>query len=76
MTKIFDLPHFSVITVTQAEFVDFETLMKESDFVIVTCALNDQTKGLFDAKAFSLMKPTAVFVNTSRGGKIYVFFVN
>ena len=50
-----------------AEFVSFEELLKRSDFVVVTCPLNDQTKGLFNKDAFSKMKSTAVLVNTSRG---------
>lgn len=56
--------------VTQAEFVDFDTLVRESDFIIVSCALNEDTKEIFNARAFNLMKPNAVFVNTSRGGTV------
>jgi lactate dehydrogenase-like 2-hydroxyacid dehydrogenase len=58
--------------VKDAEFVDFETLCKESDFIIVTCALTPETKEIFDEKAFSLMKSNCVFVNTSRGGNTSV----
>lgn len=47
--------------------VSFDELLKESDFVIVTCALTPETRGLFGDSAFEKMKPTAVFVNTSRG---------
>ncbi len=47
--------------------VDLDTLLRESDFVSVHCDLNDTTKGMFDAGKFALMKPNAVFVNTSRG---------
>jgi len=47
--------------------VDFETLLKESDFLTVHCPLNAQTEGLFNAEAFSQMKPGAFFINTSRG---------
>lgn len=53
---------------TDAEFVDFDTLCSQSDFIIVTCALSPDTKEIFNARAFSLMKPNAVFVNSSRGG--------
>ena len=51
-----------------AEFTNFENLLKNSDFVIATCALTDNTKNLFDKKAFDLMKNSAVFINSSRGG--------
>lgn len=47
--------------------VDFDTLLRESDFVSVHTDLNPQTKGLFGRDQFARMKPTAVFVNTARG---------
>ena len=50
-----------------ARQVDFDTLLAESDFVSAHTDLNSSTRGMFDAAAFGKMKPTAVFVNTSRG---------
>jgi D-3-phosphoglycerate dehydrogenase len=50
-----------------ARVVDLETLMKESDFVVVACLLNEKTRGLIGAKQFALMKPTAYFINVARG---------
>jgi glyoxylate reductase len=50
-----------------ARRVDFETLLRESDFLSVHTDLNDSTRGVFDLAAFRKMKPTAVFVNTARG---------
>ena len=47
--------------------VDFDTLLRESDFVSVHADLNPTTKGMFNAAAFKKMKPTAVFVNSARG---------
>ncbi len=52
-----------------AEFVELEDLLSRSDFVIVTCSLTPKTQNLFDRKKFKLMKNSAVFINTSRGGK-------
>lgn len=52
---------------TGAVRVDLETLLKESDYVSVNCALNERTRGLLSAKQFAMMKPTAVVVNTARG---------
>ena len=49
------------------EIVDLETLMKTADFVCVCCPLNDQTRGLIDARYIGLMKPTAYLINTARG---------
>jgi glyoxylate reductase len=50
-----------------ARQVDFDTLLRESDFVSVHTDLNDTTRGMFNASAFRKMKNTAVFVNTARG---------
>jgi phosphoglycerate dehydrogenase-like enzyme len=49
------------------ELVDLETLFRESDFVVVLCPLNDETRGLVDARRLALMKPTAFLVNVARG---------
>uniref|UniRef100_A0A1B6L0W7 Glyoxylate reductase/hydroxypyruvate reductase n=1 Tax=Graphocephala atropunctata TaxID=36148 RepID=A0A1B6L0W7_9HEMI len=53
-----------------AERVDLEALLAASDFVISTCSLNPQSQGMFSAKRFALMKPTAMFINTGRGGLV------
>eukprot|EP00914_Ancora_sagittata_P028370 GHVO01055941.1.p1 GENE.GHVO01055941.1~~GHVO01055941.1.p1 ORF type:complete len:337 (+),score=38.28 GHVO01055941.1:2-1012(+) len=53
-----------------AEFVSLDTLLEKSDFVIATCPLNDHTKNLFNMSAFSKMKKSAVFINSSRGGVV------
>ncbi|KAA0198463.1 hypothetical protein HAZT_HAZT005629 [Hyalella azteca] len=53
-----------------AEFVSFERLLQESDFVICTAALNEQTRAKFNKDAFAAMKNSAVFINTSRGGLV------
>ena len=47
--------------------VDFDTMLRESDFLSVHTDLNPETKGLFGKSQFDRMKRTAVFVNTSRG---------
>ena len=45
-------------------------LFKSSDIVTLHCPLNDGTKELINADTLSIMKPTALLVNTSRGGVI------
>ncbi len=52
----------------RAKRVDFDTLLAQSDFVSVHTDLNESTRHLFNIDAFRKMKPTAVFVNTARGG--------
>jgi len=54
----------------KAEFVDFQTLLKRSDFISVHCPLTDFTRGLFNEQAFNQMKSGAIFVNTSRGAVV------
>lgn len=49
------------------KLVDMDSLMKASDFVSVHVNLNDRTRHLIGAHEISLMKRTAVIVNTARG---------
>ncbi|CAF1209310.1 unnamed protein product, partial [Didymodactylos carnosus] len=51
-------------------FVPFEQLIKESDFVLITCSLNENTKNLFNENIFKQMKNDSILINTSRGGII------
>ena len=50
-----------------ATLVDKQALFREADVITVHVVLSDRTKGLIGASEFALMKPTARFVNTSRG---------
>jgi lactate dehydrogenase-like 2-hydroxyacid dehydrogenase len=52
---------------TGAKNVDMKTLLSESDFISVHVNLTEETKHLIGEKEFAMMKPTCVFVNTSRG---------
>lgn len=49
------------------EFVDFDTLLGESDVVSVHCPLNAQSEKMMNEEAFGKMKKGALFINTSRG---------
>jgi len=49
------------------EYVDFSTLLAQSDFVSVHVPLNDETRHLIDSEAMGKMKTTAYLINTSRG---------
>jgi len=51
----------------EATRVDFETLLKESDFISIHTPLTPDTRHLIDAEAFSKMKPNAALINTARG---------
>jgi glyoxylate reductase len=51
----------------KADRVDFDTLLRESDFISLHTPLTEDTHGLINSAAFAKMKSTAVLVNTSRG---------
>lgn len=49
------------------QFVELDTLFRESDVVSLHCPLTPQTARLVNARRLSLMKSTAFLINTSRG---------
>lgn len=53
-----------------AQAVDLDTLLREADFISIHTTLNPRTYHLINARAFSQMKPSAVLVNTARGGVV------
>jgi phosphoglycerate dehydrogenase-like enzyme len=53
-----------------ARFMELDELLRAADAVTVHVPLNAQTRNLIDGESISLMKPTAVLVNTARGGLI------
>lgn len=50
--------------------VDWETLLRTSDFVTLHMPLIDATRHIIDARALSLMKRTAFLINAARGALI------
>lgn len=52
---------------TGAAFVDFPTLLKESDYIVVTTPLTPETKGRFGLPEFRQMKRDSVIINIGRG---------
>lgn len=50
--------------------VDQETLLREADYVSVHAPLTRDTHHMFDARAFAAMKPSAILINTARGGLV------
>lgn len=47
-----------------------EGALPQADFVVLACPLNATTRGLIDAVALALMKPTAFLVNVARGAVV------
>lgn len=49
------------------KFISIEELCQMSDFVVMALPLNKETEKYFDQEKFNLMKPSAFFINNSRG---------
>jgi phosphoglycerate dehydrogenase-like enzyme len=75
MARVFDLKLLATDPVANdvelgyigARKVDLDTLMREADFVVVCCLLNEQTRHLIGAEALAKMKPTSYLINVARG---------
>ena len=52
------------------EQVSLEELMKRSDVVSLHCPLTAETKGMIGKEQLSIMKRSAVLINTARGGVV------
>jgi D-3-phosphoglycerate dehydrogenase len=49
------------------ELLALEPLLRRSDFVVICCALTDETSGLISEKAIDMLKPTSYLINVARG---------
>ncbi|MCL4763645.1 MAG: hypothetical protein KJ018_18035, partial [Burkholderiales bacterium] len=75
MARVFDLallaadPYVDAVELAYvgARKVDLPTLLAASDFVVAIPLLNEETRHLLGAAQFARMKPTAYFINVSRG---------
>ena len=53
-----------------AEYLELDELLETSDFIVVAVDLNHESKALIGHDQFNKMKPSAVFVNISRGSVV------
>lgn len=56
------------IVARHARKVELGELLRSSDYVSVHCPRTTETVGMLGRSEISLMKPTAYFINTARGG--------
>jgi phosphoglycerate dehydrogenase-like enzyme len=75
MARVFDLtllasdPHVTEKQIEElgAKKRTLDELMAQSDFVVVTCLLNEETRKLIGARQLALMKSSAFLINVARG---------
>jgi phosphoglycerate dehydrogenase-like enzyme len=53
-----------------ATLADVPSLLPAADVVVLSCALNDQTRDLANDKFFAAMKPGSILINIARGGVV------
>ena len=49
------------------KYVDFDTLLKESDFISIHAPLTKENYHMFNEQSFNKMKKSAIIINTGRG---------
>lgn len=54
----------------QIQVCSLRSLLEQADFISLNLPLNEQTRNILGAEAFSWMKPGAIVINTARGGLI------
>jgi phosphoglycerate dehydrogenase-like enzyme len=68
VNDILEFPEF--YAAHSVEALDLETLLRRSDIVTLHIPLNHHTRGLLDSRRLALLKPTAVLINSARGGLV------
>jgi D-3-phosphoglycerate dehydrogenase / 2-oxoglutarate reductase len=51
----------------RVEFVDLDTLLKQSHVVSIHLLLNDETRGMITREKIAAMRPGVILINTARG---------
>jgi D-3-phosphoglycerate dehydrogenase len=62
--------HQVTADIVGVQMVDLDTMLKESDFISIHAPETPETHHILGREQFAKMKPTALIVNTARGGLI------
>jgi len=57
-------------TSVDAEFLEFDELLRQSDVISLHCVVTPETRHMIDARALTLVKPSAILVNSARGALV------
>ena len=73
-TSVEGLSQLTVFSTNKQGWVTLDQVVAESDYLSVHIPATPETKHIFNKQMFAKMKPTAFFINTSRGalGRSYV----
>ena len=52
----------------EMQYQDLNSLLRKSDFICIMTPYSSETRGLISEKELSLMKKSAILINTARGG--------
>lgn len=66
----YDITRSSICEALGVQYVDLDTLLRQSDIISLHCPLTPKTRHMIDAQAIATMKQGVVLVNTSRGAVI------
>jgi D-3-phosphoglycerate dehydrogenase len=50
-----------------ADKVELDDLLRQADYVSISCPLTEETRGMIGAREYGLMQPHAYFITTARG---------
>ena len=69
IAKAFNMNTLAYDTIENSDYnyVTLDELLKKSDFIVICCSLNSETKHLINRSAFLKMKKNAYLINVSRG---------
>jgi glyoxylate reductase len=67
MRIVYASPH-DVATATPALRLSVDDLFASADVITLHCPLTPETRRLVDARRLAMVKPTAIVINTARGG--------
>jgi len=76
LAKSLDMKHIAydpyvtegAVADVDVKLVDLDTVLAESDFLNISCPLNEDTRRLIGEKELHRMKKTVFLINTARGG--------